>query len=557
MARTNTPPRNLSKDCRPMMEPLESRRLLTATVWAWADAGHGREGALVSAYHDDAGDHSGGFTVYSSRISSGFGQITVPYVVTGTANGPGSTGPRDHTLASGSVVVYLTPYGSGGHINFDALRDNLVEGTETVTITLQPGAGYEIGPRDAGSYFPQYSGPTPAEASFAIDDDPPVVSVTGSGSNAIEPDSVTSPSLGDFTLTRTGGDLTQALKVTLRIASGEGQAKPSGPQQDYFLSANSGALSDTIFGTQVYPIIPAATNGLGLASLTLVVTPKSDHIVEGPETARVTLIARPTNINNPSATSATVTIADREPTLNSLVAQDYYGQSQQVTAPNPGSSTLPPTLYVTGPSSDPSHAKVALVPGLVPDTDEAFSQTRFSVTGSDGSKPVNSRVFSRAGTTFNIDWSAVPIGFNYTVDAGIDANDDGVLQAAEITRTLGVAQVQRAHIEFNVYSAGQSTHTPIQHQPYSIPKTQSADLAVRVFDANGQKVVGVKPVIKIYAGANGATGTAVPISGATQTDTEGFLDFTATSNGTSGLWQIEVSVTVNRETITQAITIRS
>lgn len=424
-----------------MMESLESRRLLTVTVWAYAGPDHGREGVLSSSYQDSTGEHSGAFEIYSSKTSTDFGQLSIPYVVTGTAKGPGaSAGQQDHTLASGVATINPTPYGAAALITFDALRDNLVEGAENVTITLQPGPGYQIGPRDANSYFPQYSGPTPATTSFVIDDDPPVVSISALGRYAAEPDSVTPPTTGTFRLDRSGGDLTQPLRVTLWLEDGAGQALPSGPKQDYDLSANAGTVGSSIFGPTLFPLIPAAAAGDYASFMDITVTPRSDHLVEGNETVKATLKPRSNCIVNPTASTGTIDIADREPTLNSLLAEDYYGQTSGVFAAAPGTSPTP-TLYVSGPSGDADHAKVKLSPGLAPDTAEAFSQTRFTLKiDGGGATIIDSRPFVKTGTVFPIDWSTVPIGAKLRLDAGIDANDDGVLGAGEITRTMNVRE---------------------------------------------------------------------------------------------------------------------
>ena len=292
----------MSKACRPIIEALESRRLLSATVWAYSASGHDSEGLRGSAYADSTGDHGGGFTVFSSSVD--FGEVDVPYVVSGTAKGPGApAGQQDHTLVNGVVRVSTSPYGGLGYISFDTLRDNLIEGAESVTITLQPGEGYQIGPRPAGTAtgIPQYDGPTPATTSFTIDDDPPVVRVSAVDPYAAEPTSSTAANAGVFRVSRNGGDLTEPLEVYLEVG---GTATPAGADgADYAFSSNAeithslpvpprtppamAAISrDPIRPpnrgplapppTYVKVLLPAVPQGLYLSEADVVVTPVAD-----------------------------------------------------------------------------------------------------------------------------------------------------------------------------------------------------------------------------------------------------------------------------------------
>jgi hypothetical protein len=73
----------------------------------------------------------------------------------------------------------------------------VVEGDETVSVTLGSGTGYTI------------ASPPPS-ATVTIHDDPPVISVDGS-------DTVEGSTTGGFTLIRTGGDLSSSLTVTYTV----------------------------------------------------------------------------------------------------------------------------------------------------------------------------------------------------------------------------------------------------------------------------------------------------------------------------------------------------
>jgi hypothetical protein len=181
-----------------------------------------------------------------------------------------------------SVAVPITP-----------LPDNLVEGVETLTVTIVPAAAFTIG--GSGS------------ATLTIADDPAVVGVTPTDPDAAE----LGADPGVFTFTRSGGNLAAALTVLITIG---GTAANS---QDY--AVVSGVLT-----------IPA-----GQPSATAVITPSPDNQVEGAETVVVTLRANPSYvIGSPDA--ATVTIAD-DPAVVTIVASDPDASE---TGPDPGVFTI-------------------------------------------------------------------------------------------------------------------------------------------------------------------------------------------------------------------------
>lgn len=89
------------------------------------------------------------------------------------------------------------------------LKDNLVEGTETLSFTIEPGEGYVLveETEEAGWYF--------STASIFIADDPPVVSIEAIDTVATEPEVDGTYDTGRFKVKRTGGDLSEAIEVTL------------------------------------------------------------------------------------------------------------------------------------------------------------------------------------------------------------------------------------------------------------------------------------------------------------------------------------------------------
>ena len=83
-------------------------------------------------------------------------------------------------------------------LQISVLHDNLVEGNETVILTIQPSGTYNIGT---------------AAATVNIADDPPIVSIVATTPNANE----AGPVNGLFTFTRTGGNIAAALLVNFTV----------------------------------------------------------------------------------------------------------------------------------------------------------------------------------------------------------------------------------------------------------------------------------------------------------------------------------------------------
>ena len=218
----------------------------------------------------EAGLESASFTL--SRT----GDLGAPLMVILAASG--SAGTADYetisllvTIPAGlaTATVVLTPR-----------ADNLVEGPETLTLTIQPNLAYVVG--------------VPGAATASIADDPAIVSVVASDPEASE----LGPDPGSFVVTRSGGNLAAALTPHFSLGG---------------TAANAGDYS--FIGGSV--TIPA-----GQTAAAVTVTPLRDNVVEGPET--VVLSLSPSTgmaylVGSPS--SATVEIAD-DPALVTVVASD-------------------------------------------------------------------------------------------------------------------------------------------------------------------------------------------------------------------------------------------
>jgi hypothetical protein len=190
--------------------------------------------------------------------------LTVNYTVSGTA-----TAGSDYVTLSGSVVI---PAGAvSASVTLTPLQDTLVEGNESVVMTLAAGS-YTIGTLSA------------AVVTLADDDVAgQIISLNATHAVASE----AGPDAGVFTVIRSGSTAS-ALTVNYTIS---GTATPG---SDYV--ALSGSVN-----------IPA-----GAASASLTLTPLQDTGVEGTETVVMTLAAGSYTIGAPGA--AQVMIADDDVT---------------------------------------------------------------------------------------------------------------------------------------------------------------------------------------------------------------------------------------------------
>jgi Tfp pilus assembly protein PilE len=206
----------------------------------------------------EMGPDSGTFTV--SRTGSTSAALTANYSVGGTA-----TSGSDYSALAGSVTI---PSGSASTtIMLTPVDDAVVEGSETVIVTLSIDASYTVG------------SPNSATVTIADNNTLPTVTISATDPNASE----TGPDTGTFTVSRTGST-SEALTVNYTVG---GTASSS----DY--SSLAGSVT-----------IPA-----GSVSATITVTPVQDTTPESPETVTVSLSSDASRtVGSPN--SATVTISD-------------------------------------------------------------------------------------------------------------------------------------------------------------------------------------------------------------------------------------------------------
>jgi hypothetical protein len=194
-----------------------------------------------------------------TRIGSTVSDVRVFFDISGTA----SNGV-DYVPISNSLVI---PAGAlRAFLDIVPLDDTLIEGPETVTLTLRPDSAYSLG--------------TPANATVTILDDEPMLTITATVSNVVEG----SQQPAVFTLIRTGNP---KYNVTAHLAVG-GTAE---------------------YGVDYPPILTNVFFSCGVTSIDLLVLPTNELAIEGPETVTVQLLPDPAyTILSPS--NALITIED-------------------------------------------------------------------------------------------------------------------------------------------------------------------------------------------------------------------------------------------------------
>ncbi len=218
--------------------------------------------ASASETGADTGADTGTFRL--TRVASATLPLTAPLTVTFTLTGTATNGtdyttvPLSATFLAGQSAVEVT---------VAPLADALAEGAESVILTLTSVAPYALGSSTSGT--------------VTIADAVPVVSVVAFDAAASE----TGPDLGTFRFTRTGSP-TSPLTVTYVVTG------------------------TAVNGTD-YQAIPLTVTFLaGQATADVFVIPTADGIVEGVETAIVTLTDGATyDLGAPATATATVNIA--------------------------------------------------------------------------------------------------------------------------------------------------------------------------------------------------------------------------------------------------------
>jgi alpha-tubulin suppressor-like RCC1 family protein len=240
---------------------------------------------------DDSGHEAGTdtLTMKIERNGPTTAALTVQLAYTGTA-----TRNTDYTAPSNATI----PIGeSSATFTITPMDDSVIEGTETVICSISTNAAYI---RDAIAA-------NQSATSQLNDDDMPTVSITATDASASE----TGSDKGVFTITRTGST---AASLTV----------------DY------GVNGRAVLGTDYRRLEGRAVIPAGLASTTVEIVPFDDALDEGTQDVVLQLRTTTGYFINPTAQTATVTIADND-------------ASQVYIELNTGSGTEPASGAANGP----------------------------------------------------------------------------------------------------------------------------------------------------------------------------------------------------------------
>lgn len=249
----------------------------------------------LTATDASAGEAPGETGTFTITRSSGIeASLTVFFSVAGSAT------PGDDYAAVGSSAQ-IPAGASSVAVVVAPVADSLTESAETVVATLSANAGYVVGTQKTG---------TVTISSGAL----PTVSVTTIDSTSSEAPG----NVGTFSLARTGSKTT-ALTVAYNLSG----------------TADNGVDYTSLSGTAVIP------EGSGL--ITVTISPMSDTLIEGSETAVLTLSSSAAYVVGAPSTG-TVTIADVPPPTITLVVNDGSasesgGNSGLITVSRTGSKT--------------------------------------------------------------------------------------------------------------------------------------------------------------------------------------------------------------------------
>ncbi len=371
--------------------------------------------ATVSIVATDADAAEGPFDAGAFTVTrtGGGGSIVAPLNVFYSIGGTSLSGV-DYSGVAGVVTI---PAGTASAtIQVDPVDDGLVEGTETVTFTLTPDAGYVIGT------------PSAATLSIADDDLTPTVTIVATDADAAENPLDT----GTFTVTRTGGGGSIVAPLTV------------------FYSIGGTSLS----GVDYSGVAGVVTIPAGTASATIQVNPVDDALVEGTETVILTLTADAAYvIGAPSA--ATVNIADDDS------AQAVTLTPSPLTLQTNATGTMTATLALAAPAGgqvlnlSSSTPTVATVPATVTvpagATSATFTVTSLSTAGT------STITASAAGVTSD---SAQVVVQNRSLDVVLSSPLVGVGRSIGGTVTISETRTVDVIVSLAAGNTGVATVTP-------------------------------------------------------------------------------------------------
>ena len=267
---------------------------------------------MVSTYNQspsESGPTAG--TFYLSRTGT-TGDLTVNYTMSGTA-----TNGVDYQTLSGTVVIPDTQ--SGVNLTMTPIDDALGEGTETVTLNVQPGTGYGVD--------------WPASATFEIADNDTAAVTVGFAQAALAT-SEQPGALGEYRDLLVVLSAASGNTITVNYTAGGGSA--AGDDEDWaFVDAANG--NAPISGGTL-------TFAPGVTSQNIRIRVKNDGVTEGMETA-ILLLRAPFNASLTSGrTQETIAIFDD--VIPAVVTEERWNNTAVYTNQSWGSSNADYTGYL-------------------------------------------------------------------------------------------------------------------------------------------------------------------------------------------------------------------
>jgi parallel beta-helix repeat protein len=372
----------------------------------------------------------------SFTISRSGGSNASDLVVNFTMSGPAVRG-KDYTLLfndgeAGSTLLIgnsiTIPAGQDSVVvTLSPIDDSLVEPSEAAVLTLSANAAlYTLDP-DAKT------------ATVVIDDNEPVVSIA-----ATDPAADENGGTGTFRITRIASTIDAPLVVNFTRTGSAASVK------DYILQVSDGEVFITLTGNSV--TIPA-----GAAFVDVVLVPVDDTLPEPTEAATLVLAKTAAYTVDPDADSASVAIADNEPTISitatNPTASEDGDNATFLVSRNGGTLVGDLVVNFTVAGSATRTKDYVLKVGsdiitsnfvTIPDGDSSVLVTLVAVDDS-LPEPTESAVITLAkGATYTVDseldQATATITDNeptISVSSGDDASEDGDTGSFTVTRSGG------------------------------------------------------------------------------------------------------------------------
>ena len=284
-------------------QPLSEAHLYRALLEADAGTLFSSTPTLVTLNAADPTAHEAGLGTASFRVTRG-GNLSQPLTVNYSVAGNAVAG-TDYNALSGTVSFPANE--NTAFITVTPRNDATVEGNETVTVTLQAGAGYSL-----------ISTATATGSVSVVSDDFPstatTINIVATDANASE----AGRDPGVFTVTRTGGSTTGAQTIYLQ----------------YGFQTAQGADYDAIS--------TAVAFAAGQTSATITVRPVDDATVENTESV-ILFLSPSTQYRSGTSTSARINIADNDvaaPPVTPRITIAATDADAGEAGTNPGTFTL-------------------------------------------------------------------------------------------------------------------------------------------------------------------------------------------------------------------------